>query len=190
MNEFKTKAGTILPLMNLKGKPYLQVAHRLVWFREEHPDASIKTSCVFQDEKRAVFSAEIYNGAGKLLATGTKQETVADFRDALEKSETGAVGRALAMCGYGTQFAPEFDEGDRLADSPITAAKFKGEAKTPQEQALTLAQVLVAQKVITKPAVLKLIGSTSESVTDAVMGLETDAAKQLLKTLEGKKNGK
>ncbi len=33
---------------------------------------------------------------------------------------TGAVGRALAMCGYGTQFSPELDEagGGRFADSP------------------------------------------------------------------------
>ncbi|MFN4033611.1 MAG: hypothetical protein ACK4ME_08360 [Fimbriimonadales bacterium] len=38
---------------------------------------------------------------------------------------TGAVGRALAMCGYGTQFAPELSEGDvatgriAYADSPV-----------------------------------------------------------------------
>lgn len=33
---------------------------------------------------------------------------------------TGAVGRALAMCGYGTQFSPELDEASsgRFADSP------------------------------------------------------------------------
>lgn len=33
---------------------------------------------------------------------------------------TGAVGRALALCGFGTQFAPELDEagGGRFADSP------------------------------------------------------------------------
>ncbi len=31
---------------------------------------------------------------------------------------TGAVGRALAYCGYGTQFAPELEEGNRLADAP------------------------------------------------------------------------
>jgi hypothetical protein len=33
---------------------------------------------------------------------------------------TGSVGRALALCGFGTQFAPELDEagGGRFADSP------------------------------------------------------------------------
>ncbi len=33
---------------------------------------------------------------------------------------TGSVGRALALCGFGTQFSPELDEvsGGRFADSP------------------------------------------------------------------------
>lgn len=32
---------------------------------------------------------------------------------------TGAIGRALAMIGFGTQFAPEFDEEQRIVDSPV-----------------------------------------------------------------------
>jgi hypothetical protein len=45
------------------------------------------------------------------------------FPDYIEKAETGAIGRALAMCGYGTLQAPEFDEQDRLADMPVEKAK-------------------------------------------------------------------
>ena len=42
------------------------------------------------------------------------------YRNGPEKeTETGAIGRALAMCGYGTLQAPEFDEQDRLADTPV-----------------------------------------------------------------------
>jgi hypothetical protein len=37
----------------------------------------------------------------------------------MEKAETGAIGRALALIGYGTQFAPEMDEEDRIVDSPV-----------------------------------------------------------------------
>jgi hypothetical protein len=33
--------------------------------------------------------------------------------------ETGVFGEALAMGGYGTLQAPEFDEQDRLADAPV-----------------------------------------------------------------------
>jgi hypothetical protein len=31
--------------------------------------------------------------------------------------------RTLAMCGYGTLQAPEFDEQDRLADAPVEKTK-------------------------------------------------------------------
>ena len=119
MSSFKTPLGTELPLLNLKGKLYLQVAHRLVWFREEQPDWSILTSIVHHDEKRSVVRAQILDQEGRVLSEGTKSETAQGFPDHLEKSETGAIGRALALLGYGTQFAPEFDEGERLADSPI-----------------------------------------------------------------------
>ena len=64
--------------------------------------------------------ARICDGDGKLMATGTKKEDVKGFGDFIEKAETGSVGRALALCGFGTQFAPELDEagGGRFADSP------------------------------------------------------------------------
>ena len=52
-------------------------------------------------------------------SSGYGSESVKDFGDYLEKAETKAVGRALAMLGYGTQFAPELDEGDRIVDSPV-----------------------------------------------------------------------
>lgn len=117
--KFTTPKGTDLPLLNLKGKEYLQVQHRLVWMREEHADWSISTSYVSVNEKEAFARAEIRDGEGKLLATAHKTETAAGFPDYIEKAETGSIGRALAYCGYGTQFcADELDEGKRLADSP------------------------------------------------------------------------
>lgn len=119
MKTFKTPKGTELPLLNLRGKDYLQVAHRIVWFREERPDWRILTEIVKTDEKQSIVRASIFDNNGHLMAQGTKSETLAGFADHLEKSETGAIGRALALCGFGTQFAPEFDEGDRIADSPL-----------------------------------------------------------------------
>lgn len=123
MNYFKTPKGTELPLLTLKGKDYLQVAHRIVWFREEHPDWTIETSIVEISDKHSIFRASIINDLGRLIATGTKSETIDGFQDHLEKSETGSIGRALALCGYGTQFATELDEGNRLADSPLPQNK-------------------------------------------------------------------
>lgn len=124
MNEFKTKSGTVLPLISLKGKPYLQVAHRVVWFREEHPDWCIKTYSVEGCKEYSVYKAEIIDCKGRLIATATKREDATHFSDYIEKSETGAIGRALALCGYGTQFCEQdFDELPRIVDSPIQPKK-------------------------------------------------------------------
>jgi hypothetical protein len=121
---FNTPKGTELPLLDLRGKPYLQVAHRLVWFREEHPNWSIETEVsIMENKAAAVGSAKIKDETGRIIATAHKYEDQKGFQDFIEKSETGAVGRALAMCGYGTQFAPEIEEGERIVDSPTEAAR-------------------------------------------------------------------
>jgi len=119
MNSFKTPKGTTLPLLDLKGKSYLQVAHRLVWFREDHQDWSITTSVTYNDTV-SVARAEIKDNSGHTIATAHKRETADGFFDFIEKSETGAIGRALALCGYGTQFTDDLEEGERLADSPVS----------------------------------------------------------------------
>jgi hypothetical protein len=102
---------------------YLPVAARIAWFRREHPDWSIITKAVQRANKAVVMKAIIKDASGRIIATARKKETEAGFPDYIEKAETGAVGRALAMCGYGTLQAPEFDEGERLADTPIANGK-------------------------------------------------------------------
>lgn len=101
------------------GRLYLPVAARLVWFREEHPDWGIETRPVQIDTDRglAIFEAFLFDANGKLMAKGTKMETKQGFHDYIEKAETGSIGRALAVAGYGTQFAPDLNEGG-VVDSP------------------------------------------------------------------------
>jgi len=98
---------------------YLPVAPRIVWFRREHPDWSIITKVEEIANKGVVMKAIIRNSDRRIIATARKKETEIGFPDYIEKAETGAIGRALAMCGYGTLQAPEFDEGERIVDSPI-----------------------------------------------------------------------
>lgn len=117
---WKTPKGTELPLLDMRGKDYLQVMHRLVWFREECPKHSIETQFVSVNETSAFALAVIKDEQGRVLSTAHKFEDKAGFPDFREKAETGAIGRALALIGYGTQFcADEFEEGERLADSPV-----------------------------------------------------------------------
>lgn len=117
-------------LMDLKGKEYLQVAWRICWFRDRLPEGTIETNIIEHDAEHAIFKATVYNG-DLMLATAHGSETKRDFGDFLEKAETKAIGRALAMCGFGTQFtADELDEGERIVDSPLNTRK--DESEPPQ----------------------------------------------------------
>jgi len=125
-------------------KDYLPVQWRLVWFRDMCPEGTIDTqemevdldrevtvdAFVWNAEKKrsekvqktasgyARFKAVVADGKGG-RATGTGSECAADFTDFIEKAETKAIGRALAALGYGTQFAPEFNEEHRIVDAPV-----------------------------------------------------------------------
>lgn len=121
---FKTPKGTELPFANIKGKEYLLVPHRIVWFREEHPNYSITTSVMDQTDKYVTMKAVIRNEANYTLSEAHKTEHFEHFGDALEKAETGAIGRALANLGYGTAYAQELldhGENDKLVDTPLAA---------------------------------------------------------------------
>lgn len=124
MSSFKTNKGTLLPLTNLKGREYLMVAYRIQWMNEEAPNFNVATNILRMEKDESVVQAfvTIFDETGKVLrsATATKREDSKGFADHLEKAETGAVGRALAMLGFGTQFAiADLDEGNRLADTPL-----------------------------------------------------------------------
>ncbi len=151
-------------------KDYLPVQWRLVWFRLMCPQGTIDTEELEVDNDReceaeisawnaetrrsekvikkalgyARYRAVVTDGKGG-RASATKTERMVDFPDFVEKAETGAVGRALAMLGYGTQFAMiEFDEGERVVDAPVERKPAKSyqerrpfvEADKPKDQAL------------------------------------------------------
>src|SRR6266496_5236744 len=135
----------VMQLKSREGsKDYLPVQWRLVWFREQCPQGTIDTEelevdldreveeevYVWNNEKRrsekvikrakgyARYKAIVTDGKGG-RATGTKSENATSFPDFAEKAETGAIGRALAGLGYGTQFAPDLNEAHRIVDSPV-----------------------------------------------------------------------
>ncbi len=119
-------------LISLKGKDYLPVAARLVWLNEETERYTITTSILKLEDTYAVVQAtvSVFDKNGQMLKTATalKREDKTHFPDFLEKSETGSVGRALGMLGFGTQFAPEFDEMGgqleaRVVDTPQPTVK-------------------------------------------------------------------
>jgi hypothetical protein len=103
---------------------YLEVKWRLVWFRERYPHGVITTEevCVDLERGYARYKAIVADGEGG-LATGYGTETAADFPDFCERAETRALGRALAVLGFGTQFVgQDLTEGEHVADAPVARA--------------------------------------------------------------------
>ena len=133
---YRTPRGTELPLLSLRGREYLEVKYRIVWFREDHPDWAIETELLSVTETSAYSRATIKDEKGRIIATSHKFETQKGFPDFIEKAETGAIGRALALIGYGTQFcADELDDGKR-AEEPRTGGSVKATAaKKPEGKA-------------------------------------------------------
>ena len=70
---------------------YLDVKHRLLWLRTEHPDAQIMTEHIQIDDQSAIFKATVIVPGGG-TATGHGSETATDFGDYIEKAETKALG--------------------------------------------------------------------------------------------------
>lgn len=123
MNHWKTEIGTSLPIIQLKGKDYLQVAYRVLWFRELHPLWGLETEIIFTDENRSVVKAIVKDETGRIIAVAHKSQTKAQFLEHLPKAETGAVGRVLGFVGCATQFCTqdideEPEENDPASKDP------------------------------------------------------------------------
>ena len=121
---------------------YLPVKERLVWFVTEQRQLiaaglatttyCIRPRLVEHDpvSGHATFECTIRDVLGN-EATDYGSESRADWRDYLEKAATKATGRALAALGYGTSFAPELDEEERVVDSPVEKRPVRGPSAAP-----------------------------------------------------------
>ncbi|MDE3230001.1 MAG: hypothetical protein KGO05_08955 [Chloroflexota bacterium] len=117
-------------LMNLKGRDYLNVQSRLLWFIRDQRALiaaglargpyTVSTELVELD--REAGWAHFKTVARDVLGNESVMygsESQKDFADYIEKASTKSLGRALLGLGYGTAFAPEMDEGERVVDAPV-----------------------------------------------------------------------
>jgi len=92
--------------INIKGKQYVQVADRILYFNETYPNGHISTELVKYEDKQIIVKAHVHpDSTIARIFTGYAQEIEGDGyinkTSALENAETSAVGRALAMMGIG-----------------------------------------------------------------------------------------
>ena len=154
-------------LIQLKGKWYLETKYRIQWFREDHPRGCISTEIVSYDPM--MVKATVYDGEGAVLATA--HATAVDKGNAvwsgrgLEKSETAAIGRALAHAGYGTQFAGV----DEAGDGSFRTGRSSYSGRSSQESDSQRASEPAAERVVAtgpSPAPRRSGGSNGNGSSD------------------------
>jgi hypothetical protein len=136
------------------GASYLQVQHRVLWLREQHPDAQILTDIVQLEPEHgyAVVRATVGipdGGSATAYGTATAATLSRNKEKYLEWAETRAVGRALAFLGYSTAGAQDLDEDpDDLVDAPMPASPRQQPQRPPMRPQNAPQQPVVAQSVV------------------------------------------
>ena len=93
--------------VDIKGKKYVLVSDRVLYFNEEYKNGSIITERLSENDDRVVFRAtitpDVSNPTRTFVAHSQASwgEGYINKTSALENAETSAVGRALGMLGIG-----------------------------------------------------------------------------------------
>ncbi len=172
-------------LMNLKGRDYLNVQTRLLWFiRDQRALIAaglarepyvVRTELVEHD--REAGWAHFKTVARDVLGNESVMygsEAAKDFPDYIEKASTKSVGRALLGLGYGTAFAPEMDEGERVVDAPVERRTGPVRRAGAASGAATAASVAPRRQGVIREAPVQQPAATSASATEA----ERDGAEE------------
>lgn len=81
-----------------------EIRYRLLWLRQEHPEARIYSECVHHNNGVALFKVRIDLGE-KGYAEGHGAESRETTNNYVERAETWALGNALDILGYSVEAA-------------------------------------------------------------------------------------
>jgi hypothetical protein len=131
--ELKDKA------INIKGKQYVLVSDRVIYFNEAYPEGSITTELVSTPDAQTVIIKATIRPDTLRTFTGYSQATWGDGyinkTSALENAETSAVGRALAFMGIGVlESIASVDEINKANTYPARQWPAKSKAPTIKKQ--------------------------------------------------------
>lgn len=109
---------------------YLDVKYRVLWFRARYPYAKVSFTAHLLTDSTAIFECRVYmskdDPVDNYLASGFARRTF-DQADPLgrfyvESAATAALGRALGIAGFGSQFCDRDNERDPdPVDAPVPA---------------------------------------------------------------------
>jgi hypothetical protein len=127
--------------IDIKGKQYVLVQDRVVYFNENYPKGSITTELIsLPDSPHIIIKARVSPDDSPRIFTGYSQAKIGDGyinkTSALENAETSAVGRALAFMGIGVIESIASADEMHKASQPASAKP----AAKPKEDTKTMAQ--------------------------------------------------
>ena len=86
-----------LKTVKLKGKDYVLVNERLIFFRENYPGYALTTEILSIDADSVCMKATVFDNEGRIISTGHAQEdreaSYVNKTSYVENCETSAVGR-------------------------------------------------------------------------------------------------
>ena len=134
-----------LKTVNIKGKFYVEVNERLIYFRNNFPNFSLTSEVLEKTDNSILILATITNEEGRVIATGMAEEekgsTFINKTSYVENCETSAWGRALGNFGIGidTAVASANEVGNAIAnESKPTKAKAKTKATPKKTESISL----------------------------------------------------
>lgn len=131
--------------IQFKGKDYVEVKERVIYFNETYPNGCIQT-LKLESNDRVEFKAIVIPDSDKPLRffTGHSQASFADTTSfvnktsAMENAETSAVGRALAFMSIGVidsvASLDEINKANNSRTSSYTTQTIKTPIKTKSDQ--------------------------------------------------------
>jgi|TARA_R110001632_G_scaffold29145_4_gene77542 hypothetical protein len=130
---------TQLKSVNIKGKQYVEVNERLIYFRNNYPNFSLTSQVLEKTDKSILILATITNADGKIISTGMAEEekgsTFINKTSYVENCETSAWGRALANFGIGldTSVASAEEVKNAIANQESTSTPSKKKLEVGDE---------------------------------------------------------
>ena len=172
--------------IDLKGKQYLQVVHRVNLFRESYGLAySIETEILVDDGTRVLMVAYIKDADGRVVGKGHAEEIrnagPVNRTSAIENCETSAIGRALANIGLaGNEYASAFEMGNienkekaKVSQEQLEASKKKVDAIKKQVEEQPVDKVVEPH-----PEDLLMIETTAEILLESLEGSSLDGLRK------------
>ena len=135
----------------IKGKDYVEVNQRLLFFRNEkkYEGWGIEIRFLVLDSESCVAQCTIKDDDGYIVAQGTAQEDKSSSRinqtSYVENCETSAVGRALAMLGIGIETSIASSNEVSMAIAKQEGAPKKASPKKAPTQKATDISILFSR---------------------------------------------